>query len=83
MVLREYWVLKESRIPLKPVLGGINRLNETESAVFIFCRLSLFLQDPFSPRLFKYFASDIYWKFGSFSENFYFVEGHICHAKLS
>ena len=41
--LLEYWVLTESRIPLKPVLGGmrivafslvlINRLNKTESAV--------------------------------------------------
>ena len=47
MVLQEYWVLKESRIPLKPVLGGINRLNKTESAVFIYCRFSLFLKDPF------------------------------------
>ena len=24
LVLREYWVLTESRIPLKPVLGGEN-----------------------------------------------------------
>ena len=42
--LQEYWVLTESRIPLKPVLGGVrivaiplvlmNRLNKTESAVF-------------------------------------------------
>ena len=23
LVLLEYWVLKESRIPLKPVLGGV------------------------------------------------------------
>ena len=53
MVLREYWVLTESRIPLKPVLGGMrivaqcplvlmNRLNKTKSAV-----VSLFLTDPF------------------------------------
>ena len=26
-----------------------NRLNKTESAVFLFCRLSLFLKDPFFP----------------------------------
>ena len=83
MVLQEYCVLKESRISLKPVLGGINRLNKTESAVFIYCRFSLFLKDPFFPRLFKHFASDIYWKFGSFREIFYFREGHICHAKFS
>ena len=45
------------RIPLKPVLGGVrivhfplvlvNRLNETESAVFSYCRFSLFLKEPF------------------------------------
>ena len=49
-------VLTESRIPLKSVLGGMrifalsilmNRLNETESAVFLYCRFSLFLKDPF------------------------------------
>ena len=50
MVLQEYCFLKESRISLKPVLGGINRLNKTESAVFIYCSLfSLFLKDPFFP----------------------------------
>ena len=47
----------ESRIQLKPVLGGVrivalsivlmNRLNKTESAVFLYCRFSLFLRDPF------------------------------------
>ena len=44
-----YWVLTESRIPLKPVPGGgggcellhfplvlMNRLNKTESAVFLY-----------------------------------------------
>ena len=40
LVLQEYWVLKESRILVKPVLGGVrivapfvlmNRLNKTES----------------------------------------------------
>ena len=44
LVLQEYWILMESRIPIKPVLGGLrivelplifmNRLNKTESAVF-------------------------------------------------
>ena len=48
----------ESRIPLKPVLGDMrivapnplvlmNRLNKTESDVFLYCRFSLFLKDPF------------------------------------
>ena len=45
LILQEYLVLMESRIPLKPVLGAcellhfplvlINRLNKTESAVFL------------------------------------------------
>ena len=30
----------------------MNRLNKTESAVFLYCRFSLFLRDPFS-RLFR------------------------------
>ena len=69
LVLLEYWVLTESRIPLKPVLGRegeggggggggggkslhfplvlMNRLNKTKSAVFLYCRFSLFLKDPF------------------------------------
>ena len=39
VVLRGYWVLTESRIPLKPVIAGMrnvlgNRLNKTESIVF-------------------------------------------------
>ena len=48
----EYWVLTGSRIPLKPVLDGVRiyalsiRLNKTESAVFFYCRFSLFLKDP-------------------------------------
>ena len=49
----------ESRIPLKPVLGGVrivafllvlmNRLNKTEFGVFFYCRFFLFLfpKDPF------------------------------------
>ena len=51
LVLQENWVLMESRIPLKPVLGGVrilmNRRNKTESAVFLHCRFSLFLKDLF------------------------------------
>ena len=51
----EYWVLMESRVPLGPVLERenccilvlMNRLNKTESAVFLLCRFSLFLKDPF------------------------------------
>ena len=49
----------ESRIPLKPVLGGLrinafsivltNRLNKTDSAVFLYCSSSLFLKNPFFP----------------------------------
>ena len=58
--IQEYWVLTESRIPLKPVLqvGGMgivalslvlmSRLNKTEPAVFLYCRLSLLLNEPFS-----------------------------------
>ena len=30
----------------------MNRLNKSESAVFLFCRFSLFLKDPFFFRLF-------------------------------
>ena len=62
LVLQEYWVLTESRMLLKQVLGGvrivalsivlINRLNKTESAVFLYCRFSLFLKDLFFSRLF-------------------------------
>ena len=57
LVLQEYWVLMEIRILLKPVLGDVrivalplvlmNRLNKTESAVFLYCRFSLILKDPF------------------------------------
>ena len=42
LVLREYWVLKESRIPFKPVLGGVR----IDAAVFLYCWSSLFLNDP-------------------------------------
>ena len=47
----------ESRILLKPMLGGVrivalsfsfmNRLNKMESAVFLYCRFFLFLKVPF------------------------------------
>ena len=57
LVLPEYWVLTKSRITLKPVLGDVgilhfplvlmNRLNKTQSAVFLYCRFSVFLKDPF------------------------------------
>ena len=57
LVLQEYWVLTESRIPLKLVLECVRivalsssshvRLYKTESAVFFYCRLSVFLKDPF------------------------------------
>ena len=57
LVLQEYWVLTESRIPLKPVLGGViivalplvhmNRLNKTESDVSLYCKFFLLLKDPF------------------------------------
>ena len=59
LVLQEYLVLTESRIPHKPTLGGVRtvalsissheRLNKTESTVFLYCRFSLFLKDPFFP----------------------------------
>ena len=48
LVLQEYWVLRESRILLKPVLGGVRIValsissHKTESAVLP-CILSLFL----------------------------------------
>ena len=57
LVLQEYWVLTESRIPLKAVLRGMrivalsisshNRLNKTESAIFFYCRFILYLKDLF------------------------------------
>ena len=40
---------RDFRIPLKPVhipIVLINRLNKTESAVFLYCMFSLFLKDP-------------------------------------
>ena len=58
LVFQQYWVLTESRIPLKSVLGevriialSISSHEQTQSAVFLFCRFSLFLKDTFS-RLF-------------------------------
>ena len=57
-VLQEYWDLTKSRIPLKPVLGGMKIValyfcshEETQqNRVFcsLYCRFSLFLKDPFS-----------------------------------
>ena len=44
LVLQEYWVLAESRIPLKPAIGGV-RIIALESAVFLFCRFFLFQKD--------------------------------------
>ena len=51
LILHEYWVLTEIRIPLKLMLGImrivalsmilVNRLNKTETAVFQYCRFSL------------------------------------------
>ena len=75
-VLQEYWVLTESRIVLKPVLGArellqfplvlMNRLNKTESAVFIYFRFSLFLKDPFLQIIYVFFS--IYYRYGYFIE---------------
>ena len=36
----------------------INRLNKTESAVFLYCRLSLFLKDPFFPDIYLVHANN-------------------------
>ena len=63
LVLRDYWVLKESSKPLELVLPRVVRIvalsiisheqiQKTESAVFDCCRFSLFLKDLFS-RLFR------------------------------
>ena len=57
LILQEYWVLTERRIPLKLVIGGVrivahfpcvlmNSLNNSKSATFLFWRFSLFLKDP-------------------------------------
>ena len=58
LVFQEYWVLMDSKIPLKPVVGALellhfplvlmNRLNKTESAAFLYCRFSLIPKDQFS-----------------------------------
>ena len=52
LVLQEYWVLTESRIPLKPGLGGViivhfplflmNRLNKIESSYIVGSEGSVF-----------------------------------------
>ena len=39
----------------------INRLNTTESAVFLYCRFSLFLKDPFFQIIKYYSQSDFGW----------------------
>ena len=59
LVLQEYWILTEIRILLKPLLGAwellhfplvlMNRLKKAESAVFLYCRFSLFLKHPLFP----------------------------------
>ena len=56
-VLQEYWALTESRIPLKPVLGGVRIVSFSISSheqtqynrvcCFLYCRFSLFFKDPF------------------------------------
>ena len=35
----------------------MNRLNKTESAVFLYCRFSLFLKDPFFPEYLEVVAA--------------------------
>ena len=57
LVLQEYRVLIKSRIQLKPVLGGVRmaalsissheQTQYPKPAVFLYCRFSLFLKDPF------------------------------------
>ena len=58
LVLQEYWVLTENRVLgevggvlakelLHLTLVLINRLNKTESTVFVYYRFSLFLKDSF------------------------------------
>ena len=57
--LQECWVLMESRIPLKLVLGYVKivalsissheQTQKNKSAVFLYCRFSLFLKDLFFP----------------------------------
>ena len=67
LVLLEHRVLTESRIPLKPVLGGVkiaalvlmNRLNKTESALFLCCRFSLFLKDSLFQIIYRFSSSVI------------------------
>ena len=57
LVHQEYWVLTESRIPLKLVPGDVRiialsissyeQTKKTKSAVFLYCRFFLFLNNPF------------------------------------
>ena len=49
----------------------MNRLNKTESAVFLYCRFSLFLKDPFFPVyvLTAVILTDSMIKFGDALEN--------------
>ena len=64
LVLQEYWVLTESRIPLKTVIGDVRivalsiscsneQTKKCESAVFLYCRFSLVLKDPFFHIIYK------------------------------
>ena len=54
LVPQEYRALTESRIPLKPVLGGViivslstsSHEQQSDLVVFLYCRYSLFLKDP-------------------------------------
>ena len=62
LVLQEYWVLAESRIPLKPVVGGVRvvalsisfheKTQKNRVCGFLYCMLSLFLRDPCFPDYF-------------------------------
>ena len=54
LVLQEYWVLAESRIPLKPVLGHENCCTFREFSIkpsllflYKYCRFCIFLKDLF------------------------------------
>ena len=55
LILQKYWGLTERRIPLKPVLGGVNFFalsissheQTQKSAVFLYSMFSLLLTDPF------------------------------------
>ena len=55
----------------------MNRLNKTESAVFLYCRFSLFLKDPFCPVyvLTAGILTDNMIKFGDVLENIQHYKG--------